>query len=388
MRTMSIVRAKKIIALFLMIAMTMSMMPTAFASQMTITVQIDGRPVQFQDQQPIIRDGRTLVPVRGVFEALGFEVFWDNPTATLQSDDTVLSISVGSNSFGANGASKPLDVPATLVNGRTMLPIRLPLEAAGFNMVWDASSQTVAITTDGTTPAVPTPVAANTSDEVHLTLTSPPGVQFFEPHLPAEEAFPNLWEGVVAELIDGDGTVLPLTITESVSTIWFTSGVSSLEQGMSFILRLSGLNELVVAVHAGDNRDIPVVNGVVEAPFTVGVEVVGDEEYAWELITGSAPAPFIVNMVLRPGNYFIGVPGHDFLVTLANGVQRTAVSQGSFAFMPPVSEAEAGIVTFIPIIDEPMIDGITTITAGDQARIHVFSLNTSRGANILRERNS
>ena len=42
-----------------------------------IRVLIDGVEAKFTDQQPVIVNGRTLVPVRGVFETLGFEVDWD-----------------------------------------------------------------------------------------------------------------------------------------------------------------------------------------------------------------------------------------------------------------------------------------------------------------------
>ena len=66
------------------LAMTMVTVPAASALQQTIvaasddsqviSVTIDGRPVDFDGQRPIVQDGRTLVPVRGVFEELGFTV--------------------------------------------------------------------------------------------------------------------------------------------------------------------------------------------------------------------------------------------------------------------------------------------------------------------------
>jgi len=47
-----------------------------------ITVIVDGQPVFFEDVQPSIVDGRTMVPLRGVFETMGYVVNWDNDTST------------------------------------------------------------------------------------------------------------------------------------------------------------------------------------------------------------------------------------------------------------------------------------------------------------------
>ena len=56
---------------------------------------MDGQQIEFEDQQPIIVDGRTLVPVRGVFEAMGFEVEWENGYTVLERDNFVIPIREG-----------------------------------------------------------------------------------------------------------------------------------------------------------------------------------------------------------------------------------------------------------------------------------------------------
>ena len=113
-----------------------------------ITVTIDGVTVDFEGQPPVIVDGRTLVPVRGVFEALGFEVAWnqDLGIATLINPDFVVIVTIGSDFFRANGREIPLDVPAQIIAGRTMLPIRAVVESVGYNVDWDQSTNTVIIT--------------------------------------------------------------------------------------------------------------------------------------------------------------------------------------------------------------------------------------------------
>ena len=112
----------------------------------TITVMLDGQRVEFTDQQPVIIDGRTLVPVRGVFEQLGFEVSWNPETqqATLTGDDVVI-ITIGSDVFTTNGMPGFLDVPAQTIEGRTMLPIRHVLESVGFTLTWDGAESTIYI---------------------------------------------------------------------------------------------------------------------------------------------------------------------------------------------------------------------------------------------------
>ena len=118
-----------------------------------ISVTIDGVAVDFEGQPPTIVDGRTLVPVRGVFEALGFEVDWDQDVqmATLTRDDFVVRIIIGQPTFGIDDyvneatGNVELDVPAQIIDGRTMLPIRAVLEAVGYYVDWDDAWRRVRI---------------------------------------------------------------------------------------------------------------------------------------------------------------------------------------------------------------------------------------------------
>jgi hypothetical protein len=133
-----------------------------------ITVTIDGVPVNFFDQAPVIADGRTLVPVRGLFDNLGFYVRWNEDTRTVtlrrivvidgDSPDALVRfteevfITVGNDVFQYDSTliSAPvnhtLDVPAQIINGRTMLPIRAVLELMGYSVEWNAAAQTISIT--------------------------------------------------------------------------------------------------------------------------------------------------------------------------------------------------------------------------------------------------
>ena len=112
-----------------------------------ISVQIDSEFVEFEDQRPTIVDDRTLVPVRGVFEHVGFNVDWNpiSQQATLTSDDFEVILTIGSAEFTTNGVAHTLDVPAQIINDRTMLPIRAVMESVGYYVGWDGRSRTVLI---------------------------------------------------------------------------------------------------------------------------------------------------------------------------------------------------------------------------------------------------
>jgi uncharacterized protein YkwD len=119
---------------FLFAIMMMAFVPTA-------SVSIDGVNVVFEDQQPLIVDGRTLVPVRGVFEVLGFDVSHDWVGGVIQVTLTraayTVVITTGSDTFTTNGVWHSLEVPAQNIGGRTMLPLRAVLESVGYEVGWD-----------------------------------------------------------------------------------------------------------------------------------------------------------------------------------------------------------------------------------------------------------
>jgi len=131
----------------------------------TISVTINDQEVVFADQLPVIIDGRTLVPVRGVFEALGFKVSWDDDTRTavLTKYDYEVCISVGSNTFNTNGIDYTLDVPAQIINGRTMVPLRLPLESVGYKLDWLSTTHTITISP--VAPSAPEQTSPPTTSE-------------------------------------------------------------------------------------------------------------------------------------------------------------------------------------------------------------------------------
>lgn len=100
------------------------------------------------DVPPQIIDGRTMVPVRIVSEALGAEVSWDGETKTVIASKgvTVVRIPINSMTARSYGEDIPLDVPAQIIDGRTLVPLRFISEAFGATVDWDSETRTVSIT--------------------------------------------------------------------------------------------------------------------------------------------------------------------------------------------------------------------------------------------------
>ena len=115
-------------------------------SDNTIKVTLNGEELLFP-QSPVMIDDRVLVPVREIFEALGADVDWDDSTQSVTSTKglTTINLTIDSNIMYKNGAEIYLEVPAQLINDKTMVPVRAVSEAFGCHVDWDETNNTVLI---------------------------------------------------------------------------------------------------------------------------------------------------------------------------------------------------------------------------------------------------
>lgn len=111
-----------------------------------IQVELNGEPLIF-DTEPTIVNGRTMVPLKVIFEALGMSVQWDGDLRRVTATKEGLSIElvIGSLAPMVNGEVVLIDVASYIENGRTMVPLRFIAESTGAEVSWLASSRTVAI---------------------------------------------------------------------------------------------------------------------------------------------------------------------------------------------------------------------------------------------------
>ena len=121
-----------------------------------VHVYVDGQLVAF-DVPPQILNSRVLVPLRGVFERLGASVGWDARTQTVLAERGATSVAlvIGQTQAMVNGQPAAMDVPAMLVGGRTMVPLRFVSQALGAAVNWDAPTYTVTIASSGAAAAPP-----------------------------------------------------------------------------------------------------------------------------------------------------------------------------------------------------------------------------------------
>ena len=142
---------KKIALLLIVFAMSFS--SVSLANQKPITVFLNEKQLEF-DVAPTLENGRTLVPMRVIFEALGAKVDWDNDTFTAIAvkDDLIIKITIDDMKLYKNDEIIELDVPARLIDGRTLVPARAVSEGMGAKVDWDNENWKVIISTGEKNP--------------------------------------------------------------------------------------------------------------------------------------------------------------------------------------------------------------------------------------------
>ncbi|OXM85181.1 hypothetical protein CF651_16395 [Paenibacillus rigui] len=91
----------------------------------------------------MVKDGRTLVPFRKLFEALGFTVKWVEDGAIRKAigtkDGLSIELTINQTSALVNGKAVALDVPAQIIDGHTMVPLRFVSESSGYQVAFSSS---------------------------------------------------------------------------------------------------------------------------------------------------------------------------------------------------------------------------------------------------------
>lgn len=114
-------------------------------------VRLNGKLLSFEDQYPILEtiygETYTLLPIRGVGEALNAKVKWDGKQqkVTITKGKTEIVLYLDSDTAYINGEEVSLEMPAMLKSGRTMVPLRFVMEAFNVDVDWDQDTRTVEI---------------------------------------------------------------------------------------------------------------------------------------------------------------------------------------------------------------------------------------------------
>ena len=103
-------------------------------------VFVDKKEVYFEDQQPtIVPPGRTMVPIRSIAELTGADVSWNarKKQVTIKDDHLRIIIWIDDKEYRINGRTYRMDVKPYTENGRTMVPLRFICEALGYDVKYD-----------------------------------------------------------------------------------------------------------------------------------------------------------------------------------------------------------------------------------------------------------
>lgn len=127
------------------------------------TIHVDGRYLT-TDVDPIIVNGRTLLPFRAAGEAIGASINWDQATqtATATKDGKVVAFTLDSTTYTINGTSHTTDIAPTILSNRTLLPLRAFAEAFDADVEWDQYLYDVTIDTSAANAPSPI-IPANAS---------------------------------------------------------------------------------------------------------------------------------------------------------------------------------------------------------------------------------
>ena len=136
---------KRILGITLVLCMVLAVTSiTALADP--IEIYMGGEALEL-DVAPIIVEGRTMLPVRAVFENIGAKVSWDGDTRTVTATkgDTTVQLIIDSKEMLVNGEKHTLDVPAMIKDSRTLVPLRACTEAFGLDVEWSNRFRAVRI---------------------------------------------------------------------------------------------------------------------------------------------------------------------------------------------------------------------------------------------------
>ncbi len=212
--------------------------PAMAAEAPAVSVQVDGEMLTFTDAVPQLKDGRTFVPFRAVFEALGAQVSGDGKTASATRDGKTVSMTIGSNQAAltqdGETSTIEMDVAPYLdsATGRTYVPVRFAAQALGCAVGWDKEART-AIIVD--------------VDELVAGAVKGKSFTYWEKYLEYAQQFnEGIWNTELAmngsyTISDKDVAPTPIKVPMEVTSKGISSGETQMEMDMTMKMDMADL---------------------------------------------------------------------------------------------------------------------------------------------------
>lgn len=219
-----------------------------------ISIEIMGIKLETENEPEII-DGRTMVPVRDIFEGVGAKIDWDGATKTVTGkmlSNTVV-MKIDSRIVTVNGREIAMDAAPLILNGRTYAPARYVAESFGFEVEWDGVNKIVKIgmqeqdtTTEITTIQTSTEITTETTTQVY-------------------EKYSQIYKGkdmiVNSEIPAGDYVVMP-DYGKFAYAVVYKYGSSASQNNASNIEYIINENyEYNGIIHISENQYVSITNG-------------------------------------------------------------------------------------------------------------------------------
>lgn len=138
---------KRLLSLLLVAVFVLALGGPAFAApDLKYQTTFNGRLINF-DSPPEVKDGRTFVPFRAIFEKMGANIGYDSATRTITATrgSTVVRLSIGSDTAYVNNQARTLAAAPYIKDDRTFVPLRFVGEAFGATVNYDAATTKIAI---------------------------------------------------------------------------------------------------------------------------------------------------------------------------------------------------------------------------------------------------
>ncbi len=253
------------------------------------TLKVDKKTINCE-VPPIVFDDYSVVPARDVFEAMGATVEWNamNQKVTVKYDSTKVEVYINKRGVKVNGVEKTAPIPAKLINGKTMIPVRFVSEALGFSVDFDSSTDTILIETgrkETEKPTVSNPAAPTTKPTYDISLTKYTYSRS-DDVVTAEFTFTNAVKHsafVLKEptrlVVDTENTKFPTTLKSAETGYDDVTGirVGQQEKGVRFVFDLAEELDYKVS-SSGKKLIVKIGKDIKDTPITQNPDENQDEE--------------------------------------------------------------------------------------------------------------